>query len=91
MKKQNKTEDSNTVRQFWEAHDETRFDSNVIALVRGCSTAKLDYEAWRGTGISFFKDGAHRRYKKRDVMEYLDAQRVETVSSAAVEASHAGA
>jgi hypothetical protein len=73
------------VRQFWEAHDETRFDSTVIAAVRGCSVAKLDYEGWRGTGIPYFKDSAHRRYRKKDVVKYLDAQRIETVSSTAVE------
>lgn len=91
MKKLNKTEDSAVVRDFLESHDESRHDSNVIAKVRGCSTAKLDFEAWRGTGIPYFKDGAHRRYKKRDVMQYLDAHRIETVSSTAVEVAHEGA
>ena len=90
MKKPNKTVDSDIVRKFWEAHDETLFDSDVMAAVRGCSKAKQDYEAWRGTGIPYFKDGAHRRYKKKDAVKYMEGQRVETVSSAAAEATHAG-
>ncbi|CAK9253599.1 unnamed protein product [Sphagnum jensenii] len=45
-----------------------------IAAVRRCSTAKLDREAWLGTGVKFVRDGSRCLYRKADVVAALEPQ-----------------
>lgn len=71
-----KSKSQSGVDVFWAAPDQALFDQEVIADVRGCSTAKLERERWMGVGPRFFKDGRHCRYKKADVVKFLNRRAV---------------
>ncbi len=74
---------TDNVSYFWEAPDEALFTRYEIAKVRRCSPAKLEREAWQGTGISHIKDGNRALYRKRDVIAYLDAAKRSLAGAAA--------
>jgi hypothetical protein len=59
--------------EFFGAPSGTLFDTRTIAAVRGCSMAKLERDRWAGGGIPFVKDGRMVRYRKRDVLVFLDS------------------
>jgi hypothetical protein len=65
-------EDANEVsRLFWEAHPDALFTRREVAIVRRCSVALLEREAWAGTGIPIIRDGAGCLHRKRDVLARL--------------------
>jgi hypothetical protein len=66
-----KTDFNEVSTRFWEAHPDSLFTRREIAIVRRCSVALLEREAWAGTGIPVVRDGALRRYRKRDVLAKL--------------------
>ncbi len=49
-------------------------DQQQVAAYLGCSTAKLERDRWTGVGIPFLKVGRLVRYRKADVMAYVDGQ-----------------
>ena len=59
------------LKQFWEAPDDAHFNRDDTAKVRCCSKAKLEREAWLGTGVPFTKDGGTALYRKGDIVKYL--------------------
>ncbi len=66
--------DAEIVAEFWNAHGEALFAQKPVALVRDCSESLLERERWEGTGPRFLKIGRQVRYRKSDVMEWLNAQ-----------------
>ena len=48
------------------------FTREELAAIRRCSIAKLDREAWLGTGIKFIRDGGRCLYRKSDVVAALN-------------------
>jgi hypothetical protein len=62
-------------QKFWDAPDDALFNRPEISEVRRCSVAKMDYEAWRGTGIPVIKDSGRALYRKADVLRYLQSCR----------------
>ena len=64
--------DTNDVsRRFWEAHPDALFTRREVAIIRRCSVALLEREAWAGTGIPIVRDGARCLHRKRDVLARL--------------------
>ncbi len=57
--------------EFYGAPDDALFGQDVIALVRGCSTATMERDRWAGTGIQFIKVNRAVRYRKSDALAWL--------------------
>jgi hypothetical protein len=57
--------------RFWEAHPDALFTRREVAIVRRCSVALLEREAWAGTGIPVVRDGARCLHRKHDVLAKL--------------------
>lgn len=66
--------DAEAVIVFWNAPLEALFDQKVVAKVRDCSEALLERERWEGKGPQFYKLGRLVRYKKADVLAWLNAR-----------------
>ena len=58
--------------EFYNAPDTALFNQFVVAHVRDCSTATLERDRWRGGGIPFIKVGRAVKYRKSDVLAWLD-------------------
>ncbi len=59
---------------FWSAPEKALFDQNVIAVVTALSISSLQRARWAGFGgPSFIKIGRSVRYRKSDVLEFLEA------------------
>lgn len=57
---------------FYSAPDESLYGQTVIAEVIDCSEAKLERDRWAGTGIPFIKIGRKVKYRKGDVLNWLN-------------------
>jgi hypothetical protein len=66
---------SQLVREFWGAPDEALFNQRTVAAVRDCSEALCERERWNGTGPSFMKTGGRVKYRKADVVEWINRHR----------------
>ncbi len=62
---------NNNINSFWEASDEALFSQKPIADVFQISEAKLERDRWQGGGIPYLKLGKTVRYRKRDVLAWL--------------------
>lgn len=58
--------------EFEAAPDDALFDETVIAHVEGCSVAKKQRDRWAGTGIKLIKIGRKVKYRKSDVLDWLN-------------------
>lgn len=70
----------NNSNLFWEACDEALFSQKPIADVLQLSEATLERNRWIGAGIPFLKIGKSVRYRKKDVLAWLQ-KHAPTVSS----------
>lgn len=61
------------IQNFYNAPDEALFDQRVVAQIRGCSLATMERDRWAGGGIPFRKIGRQVRYKKADVLSWLNS------------------
>jgi hypothetical protein len=67
----------------------TLVSQKIVAILLGCSEAKLERDRWAGTGIPFVKVGCLVRYRKSDIVAHA-AQYKSVRSTAEVqEARHA--
>ena len=66
------TDRQKSLAEFNGAPDTTLFNQTVIAHVRDCSTATLERDRWAGGGIPFIKIGRAVKYRKADVLAWLD-------------------
>jgi len=48
------------------------FDQQAVAAVRGCSEATMERDRWAGGGVPFLKIGRLVRYRKSDVLAWLE-------------------
>ncbi len=60
------------ISDFEKAPETALFSQQTIAAVRDCSTATLERDRWAGTGIPFLKFGRSVKYRKSDVMVWLN-------------------
>lgn len=64
------------ITQFTEAPEETLFSTTDIAHVLGVSTAKLEFDRHLGRGLPYYRVGRFCRYKKSDVLKWLEQQKI---------------
>lgn len=69
---------------FDTAPQSTLFDQKTISIVLGCSTAKLERDRWQGGGIPFIKIGRLVKYRKADVLKWLDQYQSQNSTSETV-------
>lgn len=82
----NKTEISSRtylLNQFVSSPDDTFFNQLVIAAVRDCSIATMERDRWAGTGVPFYKIGRSVKYKKSDVLDWLNKYQPQQSTAAA--------
>lgn len=60
------------IDQFYEAPMSALFNQEVIAAVLACSTALMERNRWAGKGVPFIKINHSVRYRKSDVLEWLE-------------------
>ncbi len=57
---------------FWDAPMDALFNQKDIAKVLQISEAKLERDHWSNSGIRYLKLGKSVRYRKRDVLNWLE-------------------
>lgn len=60
------------VNQFWSAHEEALFPQGTLTLVTDLSHAFFERGRWAGYGPRFLKIGRSVRYRKGDVIAWLE-------------------
>jgi hypothetical protein len=58
--------------EFHAAHETSLFNQITIAFVRDCSLATMERDRWAGGGIPFIKVNRAVKYRKSDVLAWLD-------------------
>lgn len=58
--------------EFYNAAVNALFSQAVVAQVIDCSKAKLERDRWQGGGIPYIKIGRRVKYRKADVLNWLD-------------------
>jgi hypothetical protein len=71
------------VRQFDEAPDGALFDQKIVAAKLDVSTALLEKLRWTGGGVPFVKLGRAVKYRKTDVLEFIESRVCRSTSSIA--------
>lgn len=69
------------VRQFDEAPSGALFDQKIVAAKLDVSTAQLEKLRWAGGGVPFVKLGRSVKYRKTDVLEFIEARVYRSTSS----------
>ena len=64
------------IHEFELASELTLFDQETPAALFDCSSAKMERSRWDGTGIPFVKIGRSVRYRKIDILNYLNNQKI---------------
>ena len=66
---QNRTE---ALNEFYNAPDSALFNQTTVAAIRECSKFTMERDRWNGNGIPFIKIGRAVRYRKSDVLAWLE-------------------
>lgn len=69
------------ISDFEKAPETALFNQLTIAAVRDCSTATLERDRWAGIGIPFLKLGRAVKYRKSDVMAWINEHKPQQSSS----------
>lgn len=64
------------LNEFEAASNSTMFSQNTIAAVLNCSTQLLERNRWAGAGIPYIKIGRKVLYRKSEVMDFLQQQKI---------------
>lgn len=67
--------------EFDAAPVSTMFDQIVVAAVLDCTTYTMERQRFNGNGIPFIKIGRSVRYRKSDVLAWLDQFKTQTSTS----------
>lgn len=78
---------SSSVRQFWTAPDEALFPQTALVAITGLSNAYFERSRWEGGGPKFLKIGRLVRYRKSDVLAWIN-QRPTVSSTSEVKSAH---
>jgi hypothetical protein len=60
------------VNQFWSSHDDSLHPQAALVAITDLSDAYFERGRWAGFGPRFLKIGRRVRYRKRDVMDWLE-------------------
>lgn len=64
------------LNEFDSAPESALFNQQTIAAVLSCSTQLLERNRWEGRGVPYLKIGRKVLYRKSDVQNFLQQQRV---------------
>jgi|APLak6261672720_1056091.scaffolds.fasta_scaffold15762_2 hypothetical protein len=67
--------------EFYSAPETALFNQITVAHVRDCSTATMERDRWSGGGIPFIKIGRAVKYRKSDVLTWLEKYQVQSSTS----------
>ncbi|CCD08395.1 helix-turn-helix domain-containing protein [Legionella pneumophila] len=62
------------INEFESAPESTLFNQNTLAAVLDCSVQLLERNRWTGQGVPYMKIGRTVRYRKADILNYLQQQ-----------------
>jgi predicted DNA-binding transcriptional regulator AlpA len=63
---------TSVVDQFWRSHEEALFAQPVLVALTGLSAAYFERARWEGGGPRFLKFGRLVRYRKADVVDWIN-------------------
>jgi len=69
------------LEEFYSAPLDALFDETVVAAIRGCDKTTLQRDRWAGGGIPFLKLKRAVRYRKCDVLHWLNQYSPQTSTS----------
>jgi len=61
----------NLLNEYEQAPESAYFTQETIAAIRNCSRATIERDRWAGTGVPFVKMGRLVRYRKVDIIAWL--------------------
>lgn len=64
------------LNEFESAPYSSLFNQQTIAAVLSCSTQLLERNRWAGSGVPYLKIGHKVLYRKSDVLDFLQKQKV---------------
>jgi len=64
------------INEFEAAPASTLFDQKTLAAVLDCSTQLLERNRWAGQGVTYIKIGRSVRYRKQDILDFLQQQKI---------------
>ena len=64
------------LNEFESAPQSALFNQQTIAAVLSCSTQLLERNRWAGSGVPYLKIGRKVLYRKSDVLDFLQQQKV---------------
>ncbi|QDP72139.1 helix-turn-helix domain-containing protein [Legionella israelensis] len=64
------------LNEFESAPQSALFSQQTIAAVLSCSTQLLERNRWAGSGVPYLKIGRKVLYRKSDVLDFLQQQKV---------------
>lgn len=79
----NDNDRNKSLAEFYSAPEASLFNQITIAYVRDCSTATMERDRWAGGGIPFIKIGRAVKYRKADVLVWLDKCQIQNSTSEA--------
>lgn len=62
------------LQEFDLASSTTLFSQQTLCAVLDCSEATVERNRWAGIGVPFYKIGRSVKYKKSDILAYLENQ-----------------
>lgn len=62
----------NLLKEFDAAPDTAWFDQATVAVIRYCSESTIERDRWSGGGVPFVKCGRSVRYRKGDIVRWLE-------------------
>ena len=72
----NKSSRLQLIQEFESAPSATLFNQNTLAAILDCSTQLLERNRWAGQGVAYLKIGGKVLYRKQDVLDYLQQQKI---------------
>ena len=64
------------LNEFESAPQSALFSQQTIAAVLSCSTQLLERNRWAGSGVPYLKIGRKVLYRKSDVLDFLQQQKI---------------
>ena len=64
------------LNEFDSAPESALFNQQTLAAVFSCSTQLLERNRWAGTGVPYMKIGRKVLYRKKDVLNFLQQQKL---------------
>lgn len=64
------------LNEFDSAPDSALFNQQTLAAILNCSTQLLERNRWAGAGVPYLKIGRKVLYRKSDILDFLQQQKI---------------